>query len=1675
MGGTPNPQPPASSRSMRGVELDIPAIPFRFDSQMEWTASFDASSRQVVITKSSGRCLYYKAAPHSDRAERQGISRRDTSLVQLLNSDLTPCTHDRPAFLCQVMADGSKRRFSTETGKVVSTTTRSGAVTTADEYAKRLQVTRDAAGEVTSIWSSTQGLFLMERSFNKLVIKQYSGDQVVSDARTGRTASGLPLKTYSYECWQEGSAKMMKIINQRTGQPATEILREVDDVQVKVTTGTGDDRIVKTFVRNYLPGGMWEEIRSVRAGSDTTSCVRTVKKSTAGGWLTISRTEGYGSSSPRTTTWVYNDQFRPSLEIKPDGGYTRYEYDAQGRVVLEASPWGAGSDEKLVRTTYANLRFNDCRPLLKIESILKGNGTETELSRTSYSYSDSAQVNRTTVTQTGLGVTGPRISIRETYGELAACSYACGRVKLEEDVNGLQKCYTYERTAQYGAVWMRTMETAMNGQVVSGRSERRVRYIAANGDVTREENYVHAGTGWKLAATADYEYDFEHNVTKTTFGNGRISTAEWMCCGPLRKTDEDGILTSYGYNTARQLVETIRAATETTPETIVSYTRDGAGRILTERRDVGAMTTQILKSYDRVGRMISSTDALGRVTTWAYNEAQRTTTRTAPSGATLITIANPDGTPWEESGTGQRNLRYGYEVVADGIRTTVSAKTSGGQWVAVSRTTRNGLGETIREERANTQGGWIVTEHSYNALGQLVRSRTGQMAPTLYEYDVMGEVSKRTLALEDVPTPQNSRVEQTSRTYESRADGVYDSISTTTYNQNGDPLVETVSKLVSSLSPTLESRKETKDIYGKITEEWSEYAAPTQRMQYLKIPTSTLVACSVVVDGWLRQATDNVGIETSQSRNFTATGMTITRTDGRGNTTVTETDLAGRTVKLTDAAGAVTTTAYDSRFDQPSCITNALGNTTCYAYDIRGRKISEYGTAIQPAVFGYDEMDHMIRLTTFRVPGSVITTDPSSRTDGDTTSWTYDEATGLQLKKTYADNSQLVYTYDAMNRQSTQTLARGIVITYTYDLLAGDMTGISYGDTTPDYSFEYDRFGSIQSISQEGHSIPVEQRGYNEYNQLELECYFRGNDECYHIRHYDEYGRINFDTLQIVRNFMLAEIAYEITTEYNDLGQLSRYIYNLGQEDERAFQFNYLSGTHFVSSIAFPDPVSLEYTYEPVRDLLSGIMCRNSAENMISNRTQICDLLGRPTERTQIREGVTREDQFIYNSLNELTRANLGGTPFNYGYDNIGNRKDSEEFDKMTSYLSNNLNQYTSIDPEEEPAFIPTYDADGNQTRVRTTTGTWDVVYNAKNRPVRFSSSDGTLVIECTYDYMGRRTHKILKRNDKLEFDEMYHYNDYLQTAAIRGTETQHVILWNPTETVATRPLAQIKNGNFYYAVHDFVKNITEWVTTSGSIEASFDYTPYGTIMNETGDLALGCIGFSSEVMNQELGMIYYNYRYLNPLDGRWINRDYVKEIYFSYNLYQIIYNNPIGKYDFLGLMECNKDKLGDKGDFSYSINLYSMYEEKLKVSDPIKQFFDSTKEIITKTIEGKIVETLETTLDMVADGAKLPIRAIEAVGSAIKKQGNIGSIVIEAKGKICCCDSKGGYKVYDINGKVTENNSYILDPLTFSDRSLSKEAKRLERAIEDMSKQLGERMRDINCDNKDEHVNINV
>lgn len=58
---------------------------------------------------------------------------------------------------------------------------------------------------------------------------------------------------------------------------------------------------------------------------------------------------------------------------------------------------------------------------------------------------------------------------------------------------------------------------------------------------------------------------------------------------------------------------------------------------------------------------------------------------------------------------------------------------------------------------------------------------------------------------------------------------------------------------------------------------------------------------------------------------------------------------------------------------------------------------------------------------------------------------------------------------------------------------------------------------------------------------------------------------------------------------------------------------------------------------------------------------------------------------------------------------------------------------------------------------------------------------------------------------------------------------------------------------------------------------------------------------FSSEYANDEMGLIYYNYRYLNPMDGRWIGRDPLQEEE-NENLYVFVFNNPLISFDRLGL-----------------------------------------------------------------------------------------------------------------------------------------------------------------------------
>ncbi len=196
------------------------------------------------------------------------------------------------------------------------------------------------------------------------------------------------------------------------------------------------------------------------------------------------------------------------------------------------------------------------------------------------------------------------------------------------------------------------------------------------------------------------------------------------------------------------------------------------------------------------------------------------------------------------------------------------------------------------------------------------------------------------------------------------------------------------------------------------------------------------------------------------------------------------------------------------------------------------------------------------------------------------------------------------------------------------------------------------------------------------------------------------------------------------------------------------------------------------------------------------------------------------DDSFTYNSRSELTAATVNGKAYGYSYDNIGNRKTAQEdAEEATAYTANQLNQYTAIrqgsgeegesTESEADTFTPTYDADGNQTRIKTATGIWNVTYNAENRPVRFESADGATVIDCTYDYMGRRHTRKVTVNGAVSNYLRYIYRGYLQIAAIDAISGvfRWFLFWDPTQPTATRPLAIRKDSTWYAYGWDLTKN----------------------------------------------------------------------------------------------------------------------------------------------------------------------------------------------------------------------------------------------------------------------------
>jgi len=101
--------------------------------------------------------------------------------------------------------------------------------------------------------------------------------------------------------------------------------------------------------------------------------------------------------------------------------------------------------------------------------------------------------------------------------------------------------------------------------------------------------------------------------------------------------------------------------------------------------------------------------------------------------------------------------------------------------------------------------------------------------------------------------------------------------------------------------------------------------------------------------------------------------------------------------------------------------------------------------------------------------------------------------------------------------------------------------------------------------------------------------------------------------------------------------------------------------------------------------------------------------------------------------------------------------------------------------------------------------------------------------------------------------------------------------------------------------------NISAWSDPGGALLTRTDYSPFGQVvaryrLGPPGDTRPDrlAFGFSTKYTDAESGLLYYGYRYLDPVAGRWLSRDPIGER-GGVNLYGFVFNNSLQWYDHLG------------------------------------------------------------------------------------------------------------------------------------------------------------------------------
>ena len=722
---------------------------------------------------------------------------------------------------------------------------------------------------------------------------------------------------------------------------------------------------------------------------------------------------------------------------------------------------------------------------------------------------------------------------------------------------------------------------------------------------------------------------------------------------------------------------------------------------------------------------------------------------------------------------------------------------------------------------------------------------------------------------------------------------------------------------------------------------------------------------------------------------YDAQGRVAKTVDALGAATVYGYDARGRRTSVTDPLTNTVTTAYDAEGRVVSV--RGAAYPVDYAYDAFGGRVSM--TTYRDMAQGdttrwlFDEASGLVTNKVYadgRGPSYAYTPDGrlARRTwaRGVVTDYAYDAAGNL-TSTVYSDGTPTVtMTYDRVGNLTAATTAGVVTNLYAYDL---------YGSCTNEWQdgFEiarfYDGFGRPAGYATDGErrtslaydacgrlaTMEIFSHGESEARsgvpawQISVTPWLRASPPSLGQFAWTYHADTSLKAALAYPNGLVASWAYDAENRLAQVrnampsGVISQFDYTYDAAGRRVAIAR--SGTAFGDLSGATDryacnargevtgarrtkggqPVqgfSEDFAYDPIGNRTSSATYDETGEAQVS--TYVANALNQYVSRTTPGFAAVRgeADPDAAVTVNGRPAYRLGAYFFggdvfdnsaSGGFANLETYAalaqadaDGNDADDLVSSVTGQV--YVAQSPE---AFA--YDADGNQTLVTTRTGRWRVEYNGENRPVRWMREGDGKTVTMSYDHMGRRRTKDGQR---------FFYDGYLQVANERTVSNALVrqsFVWDPTEPVATRPLAWFDaHAPPRLYTHDGNKNVSEAVAaasgTNATVEvvAHYDYAAFGAVIAQKGDCAeANPWRFSSEYEDTDLGLVYYNYRHYEPVTGRWLSRDLsdewsnvfipiaIEEEDWSENLYGMCDNAPNERIDIVGAFSKRKGRYRQK------------------------------------------------------------------------------------------------------------------------------------------------------------------